>query len=121
MAKNTSPAPGQRPRPPGPEAPRPTARKRQPDPRSAIGWRWMAVLLLFLAANWFVVPLLFPEKQNRIPVPYTTFREQVQAGNVADITSQGDAIQGTFKQPVTNPPTGDKQQTSTDFETRLPT
>ena len=31
-------------------------------------------------------------------MPYTTFREQVQASNVAEITSQGDAIQGSFKQ-----------------------
>jgi cell division protease FtsH len=123
MATNPPPSTGQRPRPPGPEAPRPSTRK--PPPRrpltSALGWPWLLLLLIFLVANWVVVPLLLPEKPNRITVPYTTFREQVQAGNVADITSQGDAIQGTFKQAVTYPATGDKQQTSTDFETRLPT
>jgi cell division protease FtsH len=79
------------------------------------------LLLVFLAANWLLVPLLLPEKTNVITVPYTFFREQVTAGNVSDVTSQGDAIQGTFKQPATYPPTGDKQQTSTQFETRLPT
>ncbi len=122
MATKNTPSNNQRPRPPGPEAPRPSLRpppgNRMP---SGLGWPWMVLLLIFLAANWIVVPLLFPEKPNRITVPYTTFREQVQAGNVAEITSQGDAIQGTFKQPVTYPPTGDNQQTSTQFETRLPT
>jgi cell division protease FtsH len=34
-------------------------------------------------------------------VPYTFFRQQVQAGNVAEITSQGYTVQGTFKKPVT--------------------
>src|ERR1700730_7983478 len=102
MATNPPPSTSQPPRPPL---------------TSTLGWPWLLLLLIFLVANWVVVPLLLPEKTNRITVPYTTFREQVQAGNVAEITRQGDAIQGTFKQPVTYPPTGDKQQTSTDFET----
>src|SRR5687767_9862804 len=102
MATNKAPTEDQRPRPPGPEAPRPSAqRARRDERRPALGWPWLLLLLIFLAANWLVLPLFFPEKPNRITVPYTTFREQVQAGNVAEITSQGDAIQGTFKQPVT--------------------
>ena len=32
---------------------------------------------------------------------YTFFRQQVEAGNVAQITSQGNAVQGVFKHPVT--------------------
>src|SRR5579884_2452596 len=119
MSPNETAPQGSRPRPPGPEAPRYPGRPPAPDLRR--GWVWLLLLATFLLLNWIVVPLLFPEKPNRITVPYTTFREQVQAGNVAEITSQGDAIQGTFKQPVTYPPTGDNQQTSTQFETRLPT
>src|SRR5919202_4001146 len=108
-----------RPRPPGPEAPRPTARKPQGNQRPPVlGWPWMLLLLIFLAANWVVVPLFFPEKSNRVTVPYTTFREQIEAGNVAEITSQGDAIQGAFREAVTYPPTGDNQKTATQFETR---
>jgi cell division protease FtsH len=111
------------PRPPGPEAPRPWAR-RQPSnrpPLRGLGWPWWALLIVFLAANWLLVPYVFPEKPGRITVPYTTFKQQVEASNVAEITSQGDAIQGTFRAPVTYPPAGDNQKTATQFETRLPT
>ncbi len=122
MATKNAPPDNQRPRPPGPEAPRPTANQPRGKQRPPmLEWPWLVLLLIFLAANWLVVPLFFPEKSSRITVPYTTFRQQADAGNVAEITSQGDAIQGTFKQPVTYPPSGDKQQTSTEFETRLPT
>src|SRR4051812_14549676 len=125
-ANGRNPAPAAGPadrRPPGPEARRPWTRP-QPSNRPPIrnlGWPWWTLLLLFLAANWFLVPYLFPEKPDRITVPYTTFKEQVEASNVAEITSQGDAIQGNFRQPVTYPPTGDNQRTATLFETRLPT
>jgi cell division protease FtsH len=85
-----------------------------------LGWPWWLLLLVFLALNWVLVPYVFPEKPSRITVPYTTFRQQVEAGNVAEITSQGDAVQGTFKQAVTYPPTGDNQKTAAQFETRLP-
>jgi cell division protease FtsH len=117
-----TPADG-RTRPPGPEAPRPWTRKQPSnEPRQPLlGWRWWLLLLIFMAANAFVVPLLFPDKPNRITVPYTFFKEQVIAGNVAEITSQGDAIQGSFKNAVAYPPTEDQSRTSTDFETRLPT
>ncbi len=110
-------------RPPGPEAPRPWARQQPSNrpPMGNLGWPWWVLLLVFLAANWLLVPYLFPEKPNRITIPYTTFKQQIEAGNVVEITSQGDAVQGTFRQPVTYPPTGDDQRTSTQFETRLPT
>jgi cell division protease FtsH len=46
----------------------------------------------------------------------------VQAGNVAAITSQGDTIQGMFKNPVPdpNPPAGQQPQQYTLFPTTLP-
>src|SRR5690606_4437581 len=37
-------------------------------------------------------------------IPYTVFKEQVAAGNVAAIYSQGERIEGRFVQPVTYPP-----------------
>src|SRR5579885_1902392 len=118
MSPNETAPQGSRPRPPGPEAPRYPGRPPAPDLRR--GWVWLLLLATFLLLNWLLAPVVFPERTDRITIPYTTFREQVQAGNVVEITSQGDAIQGTFRTPVTYPPSGDKQRTSLYFETRLP-
>jgi cell division protease FtsH len=105
-------ADGGRPRPPGPEERRGATAtsgddRRKPQPSLGDVFRtprfWITLVLL-LALNWLLVPLLFPEPNDRVTVPYTFFREQVQAGNVLEITSRGDDIQGTFKQPVTAPP-----------------
>src|SRR5829696_2762118 len=103
---NNGTATDQRPRPPGPEAPRPSATNNQkPEPKRrlpvGLGWTWTLILLAFLAANYLLAPLLFPDRPDRVTIPYTTFRQQVQAGNVAEITSQGDAVQGIFREPVT--------------------
>jgi cell division protease FtsH len=55
-----------------------------------------------------------------VDIPYTLFKEQVQAGNVEDVTSRGDAIQGTLKTPVTYPPDDKNARTATRFKTLLP-
>ena len=83
---------------------------------------WVMLLVLFLL-NWLIVPILFPPTNDRLTVPYTFFKQQVQAGNVAEITGQGEAIQGLFKQPVTDPAPaeGQQAQTYTKFATRAPT
>jgi cell division protease FtsH len=115
--------PEQRTRPPGPEQPRLSGKdddeRKGPSwlPRSS--WPWL-LLAIFLAVNWLVAPLVAPDQTDRVTIPYTTFKEQIQAGNVAEITTRGEAIQGTFKQEVTYPPSGENQKTSTRFETRVP-
>ena len=61
-------------------------------------------------------------------MPYTFFKQQVIAGNVSEITSRGEDIQGLFKQAVADPnpatatPTGTGQapQTYTKFATIRP-
>ncbi len=85
-------------------------------------------------ANYLLMRVVFPEPSS-ISIPYTFFKKQVQAGNVADVTSAGDSIQGTFKTAVSYPPpeseassgaepksTASKPQarTSTEFKTRRP-
>ncbi len=117
---------GVRPRPPGPEQARPGASDKRDEPGSnrpawlrRVSWPW-ALLLIFLVVNWLVAPLLAPDQPDRVTIPYTTFKEQVQAGNIAEITTRGEAVQGTFKQQVTYPPSGEGQKTSVRFETRLP-
>ena len=92
-------------------------------PNSMRSSRFWIILLVLLALNWFLVPLLFPDTTNRIEIPYTLFKQQVAAGNVVEITGQGEDIQGTFKQAVADPdpPTGQQAQTSTAFSTHVPT
>jgi cell division protease FtsH len=113
--RRTNPA-----RPPGPEQ----SRRVSGDdggsrwlPKSS--WPWL-LLAVFLAVNWFVAPLVAPEGPERLTIPYTTFKEQVAAGNVSEITTRGEAIQGTLRAAITYGPPGEQARTSTRFETRLP-
>lgn len=62
--------------------------------RPRIPWLWF---LIVLVANYLAVTLLFPEGSEREDVPYMFFTQQVQAGNVAEVVSKGDTIQGTFR------------------------
>ena len=55
---------------------------------------WWLVLLA-LIVNWIIASTLMGS--DRTTVSYTFFREQVQAGNVAEVTSTGDTIQGVFR------------------------
>jgi cell division protease FtsH len=91
--------------------------------------RFWIMLLILLAINWLLVPLLLPEPQDRVTVPYTFFKQQVASGNVSEITSRGEDIQGQFKQPIADPnastatPTaaaGQAAQTYTKFATIRP-
>jgi len=100
-------------------------------------WRpqpWWVIFLLVMIANYMGTQLFF--QPSSITVPYTFFKQQVEAGNVEDVTSVGDSIQGRFKTTVTYPPqkseasTGaapsrpsadqPKARTSMQFKTRRP-
>src|SRR5205085_1070899 len=79
------------------------------------GWGFLAVLIALLAANWYIGSQA-TEKKKRIDVPYTTFRAQLTQGNVKEISTKGDTIQGKFKVAVKEDGT-----TSKDFDTERPT
>jgi len=64
---------------------------------------WWLIFLALMMANYLLVRVFFPEPSS-ITIPYTFFKKQVQTGNVRDVTSEGDSIQGTFKTGVTYPP-----------------
>ena len=67
------------------------------------GLRWGRIIITLLAAlaiNWLIASMLFGST-SVLPVSYTFFREQVEAGNVAEITTQGEAVQGVFQKAVT--------------------
>jgi len=68
-------------------------------PRST--WLWF---LLILLVNFLIVRMLFPGPDDALRVPYSVFKEQVEAGNVEAIFSQGERIEGRFAEPVTYPP-----------------
>ena len=67
-------------------------------------WLWFALILL---ANVLLVRFLVPGPEAPLEVPYTFFKEQVRAGNVEAIYSQGDTVEGRFEEPVTYPPKGE--------------
>jgi cell division protease FtsH len=79
--------------------PHPTATPSQP-PRFRIRWWWIASLLALLALNYWVGARA-TEEESRLSVPYSPFfLEQVRQGNVAEITSEGSTIQGSFERPA---------------------
>src|SRR5208283_3684666 len=76
---------------------------------------WWLVFLLLLLINYLVTQTFFGEP-SAITIPYTFFKQQVQAGNVTEVTGIGDTIRGTFKNQVTYPPrsepSADKEKTA---------
>ena len=77
----------------------PSTRSRPPHKRPSL-WVLFAVLL---ALDWLFVLTYQPGVPIRLPVPYSVFVSQVQAGNVATVTTQGSAIQGTLRHSITYP------------------
>jgi len=64
---------------------------------------WWLIFAVLMIGNYLVTRVFFPEPSS-ITIPYTFFKQQVVAGNVDEVTSIGDAIQGSFKAAVTYPP-----------------
>jgi cell division protease FtsH len=79
-----------------------------------------ALVIGLLAINlWISSQALKPNA--RVRVPYSpTFLSQVQSGNVSEISSTGDSIQGTFKHEVKYPANDKNAPSSTDFSTQVP-
>ena len=94
-------------------------RSRRP---SGLNPRWLiAVLILaLLALNlWISSQALKPNA--RVAIPYNpTFLNQLKSGNVNEISSTGDAIQGEFKHKVTYPSNDPNATATTDFSTQIP-
>ena len=85
-------------------------------PRFGLSRRWILFALALLALNLFIT-LRAMEPASRVRVPYSPFfLEQVTTRNVAEITSKGTAIQGTFKKDVTF----EDSKPTTRFRTEIP-
>ena len=79
-------------------------------------WALLAMVLVF---NWLIALTIKPQVTNRATVPYSAFRAQAQAGNIAEVSSKGSTIQGTFRLALRYPPTS-KQRTVRYFKTERP-
>ena len=85
-------------------------------PRRRFGWWWIGVLLALLAINYWAGSRA-TQAQSRVRVPYSPyFLQQVSKGDVAEITSKGTAIQGTF----TKAQSYQGAKATTRFETEIP-
>jgi cell division protease FtsH len=87
------------------------ARREHPDPATAGAPRrppggkviWLVVLAMF-AVNWILASQIQQSGTHpRLTVPYSYFRAQAQAGNIAEVNSQGETIQGSFRHVITYP------------------
>jgi cell division protease FtsH len=82
---------------------------------------FIAILLGLLVVN-LVISFVTSGPADRERVPYQPFFvDQVKAGNVQEITSQEDSIEGDLKQEATFNPVGDAEPVKvTSFETEVP-
>jgi cell division protease FtsH len=87
--------------------------------QSVLNWRFFITFLIVLAVNYFVVNVLFaPQGPKQVTIAYSTFKAQVVANNVSDITSTGSAITGTTRKAVAD--MSNSSSTSTHFATQVP-
>jgi cell division protease FtsH len=78
--------------------------------------RFLLILVVLLAVNWIVAQVVAPGEE-RIRVPYTpVFLDQVRKGNVKEISSEGDTVEGDFRREVSYEDDRAKR-----FETEVPT
>ena len=98
-----------------PKQPAPPSGRRG-RPRGTRAWWWLAIAVALLAVNYLAATSA-TRAPARVRVPYSPFFvRQIAAGNVAEITSKGTAIQGTFKQPERYK----DSRTTTRFATEIP-
>jgi cell division protease FtsH len=95
---------------------------RTPGGRPPTSSRWLVILLVLglLVVN-FVISYEAQQPPARVQVPYSpTFLNQVSQGNVSEISSTGESIQGTFRRAVKYPPNGNGVEPTTRFSTTIP-
>jgi cell division protease FtsH len=94
--KPPPPHPGWRVEPPGGRG---TEQKPQ-HPWARLGWRLVLFAVILFGINYWAASRA-TKPQTRVRVPYSPFFiQQVNAGNVAQITSKGTAVQGELEQSV---------------------
>ena len=109
-----------------PDTPQPWRVEGRPDkkaakppmvPRSRRIWTFIVVAL---AIN-LILSALLSRPEERMNVPYTFFRAQIEQSNVKEVTTKGDSIQGEFKRKTEyRPPDGGDARRDDKFETERP-
>jgi cell division protease FtsH len=89
----------------------------RPNPRVLVGLLVLGLLALNL---WISSQALKPNARVRIPYS-PTFLVQVKNGNVAEISSTNDAIQGSFRHAIKYPSGDPNAPATTNFSTQVPT
>jgi cell division protease FtsH len=78
---------------------------------------WLQWLIFIIVINLiFYAPLIFSSlsgQQSTVNLSYTSFLQQVQQGNVKDVTLTGNAVSGDFKTPIHQPQSGAGSTTTT--------
>ncbi len=96
--------------------------ERKPPHWKEVVRRFWWLLLLLLVVNWVIVSIVVAgdKEPERTTVPYSFFHEQVVDHNVADVTTTGDSITGTFEHEVRYAKGGETATEVTNFETERP-
>lgn len=82
-------------------------------------WKRPPVWFIAIAAAVLIGVALFEQTDKRAATPYSTFLDQVEAGNVASVAFQGTEIIGRFKHPLDNSPSSGTVQNDS-FRSRVP-
>src|SRR5918999_141003 len=92
---------------------------RAPQKQPMLPWsgrRFLVILAVLFLLNWLIVAIFAPAEE-RIQVPYNpTFLTEVREGNVEEISSRGETVQGTFRELVRH-----EGEEAEKFETEIPT
>jgi cell division protease FtsH len=81
--------------------------------------RWLLWMTLGLLALNLLVARQVPNDGGREQVPFSTFQDQLERGNVTKVNATGDDVQGEFKNEVDSP-TDDDRDAKKEFATTLP-
>ncbi len=113
--ENRTPAPGWR-IDPGPDG---RGKPEQKPGRPRIRPRLLLLILAGFLLNLWIGSTI-PDQPPRAQIPYSPrFLDEVEAGNVQEISSTGDAIQGELRKEIALPDDADERTRR--FETQLPT
>jgi cell division protease FtsH len=103
--------------------PAPDGRGAPPPPKPPMiprNRKWIALILGLLAIN-FIAAFITGGPEKRTQVPYSPFfLQQVQQGNVQEISSQGETIQGNLKKAARFTPPGGNATNVDLFKTEVP-
>jgi cell division protease FtsH len=69
-------------------------------PKTRISWWWWLLMLAILVWNIWA---FLPTSQPQVALPYSSFLEQVSAGNVSSVEIRGDNITGQLVKPIVWP------------------